>query len=1351
MVSAVIRPHALSPRDQRTIEYPEGSSLLDMVRANFPGAELHSQVLVFLNGNRVEREHWGRVWPKRGAMIHVALALAGGGDSKSILASIAMIAVAIVAWEFAPALAGYLGVSEAVAAGAITVVGSLVVGALFKPPGISLGTSHDPSESATYTLQGQQNQATPYGVVQRVYGTHRIFPKLAAVPFVASEGPNQFLYMLLDCGYGPLQIEQMEIGDTPIENFRDVQFDIHSAWKAGDPLSIYRSDVSYEQFNIALATGVPEVRVSAEDASYIALEFACPRGLVTFDDRGNRQPNFVQFSVLIRPAGSGAAWTPLSSLRVESSRQITTQLNLNSVQAIAQDTVQTIEETEWGGWGAVQHDGFAAGRNVLWIQISTLRDGTILSDVQAGDRMVIDGAEYLVTATAPHPAASWWKYATIDPPLPRDIVASQIDCPVIRPLTSEVRVTDSTAQPLFFSIGTYVAPGQWEVQVTRTSDVSTDTRSINDLNWIALRSAAARAPIALREAHTIIELKIRASDQLSGVLQNLNVIATAILPVWDTDGGGWSDQPTRNPAWAYLDVLRGRAALRPLADARIDFQSIFDWADYCDEQVDNGIDGEPEPRVRFDHVVDYATTTFQMLQSIAAAGRATPTIRDGRHGILVDEEQTVPVQLFTPRNSWGFNASRQYVTEPNGLRVKFVDPSSWQEGEVIEYAAGYNAQTAVTFEELKLLGVTRYTQATRDARYMKAQALLRREEFEIQCDIESLIATRGDLVAVQHDVLEVGGESSRVATVAGDTITLYDAFGALAYPSQRYGVRIRLADGTITDPIEVAPVGAASFRLSEVPDPAPAEGDLVAWGLLQIETGDYLVKAIAPGPDFTATLTLTEIARGIYDADTGVIPAYVPPAGARPTAGALPPPERLRATQLDRTVGREPFADVVLNWDIGAAAPYYKYRVARVDPSGVETLIAETFATSASVQTGVRLLDPGALDQVTRYAVVGIDITGRVSAGAFIDVQLRDPLYVPDPPQFLASNVQGKTTTLTWRAPTDESNPGNGQVAFFEVRWVPLGVAPVWGAASRVTELLPWNATAVTVPSRNGAYMVKALTASRVESDDAAVTVTAVEDLLITDIWKAKRFQPSWHGVFDQCEVDGSGRLQLTKQADGTYPPIGVFISKDREIFNQLLQCRVAAQLDAQGISSISFMADWTPLAIAVPIGGAKRGTDWDASIWINSSAEEPFFMSRWIPLSIAAPLDPVPAWSDADWRPLIFGEYTSRVLYFAVVLESLHPAMTPLVSMAGADIDFPEREEAYSDIAIPIGGLDFVFARQFVFPPAIAIDLQAAAVGDFVARGPVGTAGVHIDVKNGAASKAGVVDIRAYGVGRQL
>lgn len=51
-------------------------------------------------------------------------------------------------------------------------------------------------------------------------------------------------------------------------------------------------------------------------------------------------------------------------------------------------------------------------------------------------------------------------------------------------------------------------------------------------------------------------------------------------------------------------------------------------------------------------------------------------------------------------------------------------------------------------------------------------------------------------------------------------------------------------------------------------------GDLVAVGLYGEETVPMLVKAIAPGPDLTATLTLLDAAPGVHAAAAGPIPAF---------------------------------------------------------------------------------------------------------------------------------------------------------------------------------------------------------------------------------------------------------------------------------------------------------------------------------------------------------------------------------------------------------------------------------------------------------------------------------------------
>src|SRR5262249_39679858 len=153
---------------------------------------------------------------------------------------------------------------------------------------------------------------------------------------------------------------------------------------------------------------------------------------------------------------------------------------------------------------------------------------------------------------------------------------------------------------------------------------------------------------------------------------------------------------------------------------------------------------------------------------------------------------------------------------------------------------------------------------------------------------------------------------------------------------------------------------------------------------------------------------------------TGYIPAYVPPAGARPdTVVGLPAPENLTAQQVDKTTGRQPYADVVLTWRAPSGVAYHHFRVYRGDPNGLQTPVAGSLVPSAVVQRDVWLLAPGVTGEVVKYSVVGIDVIGTTSLPVTIDVQLADPRWLPDAPGYLASNLHDKITTLTWLAPGD--------------------------------------------------------------------------------------------------------------------------------------------------------------------------------------------------------------------------------------------------------------------------------------------------------------------------------------------
>jgi hypothetical protein len=56
----------------------------------------------------------------------------------------------------------------------------------------------------------------------------------------------------------------------------------------------------------------------------------------------------------------------------------------------------------------------------------------------------------------------------------------------------------------------------------------------------------------------------------------------------------------------------------------------------------------------FNGVFDAKTSLYDALSRVARLGRAMVSLRDLKFSVVIDEPHTVPVRMFTPRNSWNY-------------------------------------------------------------------------------------------------------------------------------------------------------------------------------------------------------------------------------------------------------------------------------------------------------------------------------------------------------------------------------------------------------------------------------------------------------------------------------------------------------------------------------------------------------------------------------------------------------------------------------------------------------------------------------------------------------------------------
>jgi len=447
----------------------------------------------------VPRDRWARVRPKAGAVVTLRVAPGkGGGGGKNPLRTILTIAVVAAALVLGPAVGAAMGLpteavifgqtinlAAAIGGAAITLVGNLIVNAIAPPPRpklaeLSIGGAQSRT-SPTLAITGTQNRANRYGPVPRVYGRHRVFPVLAAHPHTEVEGDAQYLRMLFDFGYGPLELSDLRIGAIPLAQFEGVETEIRQGYASDAPITLYTDTIREDPYALKITSdGGPEVLETRDGADEIIADITF-RGLVRFDDSGNRQDRSVEIKVEYRLAGSSGPWTEHAT-----------------------------------------------------------------STYTAATEQVVRRGVRIVTP----------------------------------------------------------AGGRYELRFTRLTEDNTSTRIRDDSFVSAIRTVQHTAPVKAT-GRCLVAMRIKATDQLNDVVNQFSAVTSALLPVWD--GAQWTEQTTRHPAWAYLDVLRGAANRRPVSDERLDLDGFKTWA-------------EATPAFTFDAVIDYPTTVFELLRDTAAAG-----------------------------------------------------------------------------------------------------------------------------------------------------------------------------------------------------------------------------------------------------------------------------------------------------------------------------------------------------------------------------------------------------------------------------------------------------------------------------------------------------------------------------------------------------------------------------------------------------------------------------------------------------------------------------------------------------------------------------------------------------------
>ena len=460
-----------------------------------------------------------------------------------------------------------------------------------------------------------------------------------------------------------------------------------------------------------------------------------------------------------------------------------------------------------------------------------------------------------------------------------------------------VKINDARKAAFAIGIDWDVTSGQYDVALRRKTADRNGLSDLDDTVWSKLTNYRLSTPVNLTGL-ALVSMDIVATGNLNGVLDNYNALASSMSPWYDSDAATWrtpttTDTPTLEssgqPAGHYRAILQGSGNALAVADARIDLTTLQTWAAATKSHG-----------LHFAGAFETNGSVFDALTAVAAMGRASFTMKDGKFSVVQDlDAQTTPIQHITPRNSWNFQGSHAWPEPVHALRVQYTDttkdPSKGSAlTEIVVYDDGYNADgsggstAATVFESLSLPYCNDMTEAWKHGRRALAERRLRRDVYTVEMDVEHLVANRGDLVVLGAEVFDSTPSWGRVKTVtlngSSEATAITTDESLTTDGSSTYKFRFRLPSGTgVEASVGTPAAGSATSFTFATPIAAasvPSAGDLFLFGLNSVTFRRCLIQRIEPLADLAARVTLVDEASGVYSADTGTSTATAPATGS---------------------------------------------------------------------------------------------------------------------------------------------------------------------------------------------------------------------------------------------------------------------------------------------------------------------------------------------------------------------------------------------------------------------------------------------------------------------------------------
>jgi len=331
--------------------------------------------------------------------------------------------------------------------------------------------------------------------------------------------------------------------------------------------------------------------------------------------------------------------------------------------------------------------------------------------------------------------------------------------------------SNATSKPLRVGVLLSVAANQYDIRIRKITKNDTASSSQNTTTWTQLKSF--QQDTGDYSGQSLVSLNIKASGQLTGALDEFNLIATAkSMPYWD--GFAWitatnTNNGLSNPGAQILMLARGIYSGSNLiaglgwADSRIDIESLKAFMVWCASK-----------NFKFDAHIQNAMSMADLFGAIAYAGLGTLSWDGGKLGVSWMED-TAPIEgVINMGNIKARTFSVSYAGSDRADEIEYgyFDKSQNNQWNSLRVKAP-NVIIPQSTARLSNLGITSEYHAAVLARHSMGQNIYMAKSITFDQDLEYLTYKKGTVLALSHDVTQWGyGGRVLSSSLSGSTLTL---------------------------------------------------------------------------------------------------------------------------------------------------------------------------------------------------------------------------------------------------------------------------------------------------------------------------------------------------------------------------------------------------------------------------------------------------------------------------------------------------------------------------------------------------------------------------------------------------